>query len=56
METVAMGKVVVTAKIENLGDLYDVKKGVLPDDQVRRIEVDDAVVDTARRRSCSRSG
>jgi hypothetical protein len=37
METAAMGKVVVTAKIENLGDLYEVKKGLLPDDQVRRV-------------------
>jgi predicted aspartyl protease len=46
METATMGKVVVTAKIENLGDLYDVKKGLLTDDQVRGVEVHDAVVDT----------
>jgi predicted aspartyl protease len=46
MESATMGKVVVTARIENLGDLYDVKKGLLPDDKVRRIEVHDAVVDT----------
>jgi predicted aspartyl protease len=46
MESATMGRVVVTAKIENLGDLYDVKKGLLPDDQVRRVEVRDAVVDT----------
>jgi predicted aspartyl protease len=46
MGTAAMGKVVVTAKIENLGDLYDVKKGRMNDDQVRRVEVHDAVVDT----------
>jgi hypothetical protein len=46
METATMGKVVVTAKIENLGDLYDAKKGLLPDDQVRHVEVHDAVVDT----------
>ena len=46
METPTMGKVLVTAKIENLEDLYSVKKGLLPDDQVRRIEVHDAVVDT----------
>ena len=46
METPTMGKVLVTAKIENLGDLYNVKQGMLPDDQVRRIEVADAVIDT----------
>jgi predicted aspartyl protease len=41
-----MGKVVVNAKIENLEDLFNAEKGLLPDDQVRRIEVADAVVDT----------
>ncbi len=46
METAKMGKVVVTALIENLGDLYMAEQGLLPDDQVRRIEVTDAVVDT----------
>lgn len=46
METPRMGKVLVTAKIENLEDLYSVKKGLLSDDQVRRIEVHDALVDT----------
>jgi predicted aspartyl protease len=46
METETMGKVIVTAKIENLLDLYDVQRGILPDEQVRRIEVPDALVDT----------
>lgn len=46
METETMGKVLVTAKIENLEDLYQVKRGLLPDDQVRRVEVIDAIVDT----------
>ena len=46
METAAMGEVVMTVKIENLGDLYDVKKGRPALDQVRRVEVHDAVVDT----------
>src|SRR5258708_6697007 len=41
-----MGKVIVTAKIENLYDLYDVQRGSLPDEQVRRVEVTDALVDT----------
>ena len=31
---------------ENLEDLYDVGKGLLSDDQARRLEVHDAVVDT----------
>ena len=46
METKTMGKVVVTAMIENLEDLYEVERGLLPDDQVRRIEVPDAMIDT----------
>jgi len=46
METAKMGKAVVTATIENLRDVYDAKQGLLPDDQVRRIEVTDAVVRT----------
>jgi len=46
MQSPTMGKVLVTAKIENLEDLFNAEKGRLPDDQVRRIEVHDAVVDT----------
>src|ERR1700692_2384048 len=46
METCTMGKVIVTAKVENLEDLVKVQIGLLTDDQVRRIEVHDAVVDT----------
>jgi predicted aspartyl protease len=46
METAEMGKVVVTAKIENLQDVFDADRGLLPDDQVRRIEIPDAVIDT----------
>jgi predicted aspartyl protease len=41
-----MGKVVVTATIENLQDTFDAKRGLLAADQVRRIEVPDAVIDT----------
>jgi predicted aspartyl protease len=47
METATMGKVRVAARIENLEDLYSQNKGMLPDDQVRRQEVADALVDTA---------
>jgi clan AA aspartic protease len=41
-----MGKVLVTAKIENLADLWDVEQGRLTPEQARRIEVTDALVDT----------
>ena len=46
MEAETMGKVLVTAKIENIYDLYDVEKGLRTDDQVRRVEITDALVDT----------
>jgi predicted aspartyl protease len=36
----------VTAKIENLYDLYDVSRGNIQPDQVRRVEVPDAFIDT----------
>ena len=46
MGTATMGKVIVTALIENLHDLYDAHRGLLREDQVRRVEVTDALVDT----------
>ena len=46
METSPMGKVLVTAKIENLADLFNVRQGLLRPEQVRSVEVTDAVVDT----------
>lgn len=46
METAEMGKVLVKATIENLSDLNLARLGLLPVDQVRRIEVDDALIDT----------
>jgi predicted aspartyl protease len=46
METATMGKVLVAAKIENLDDLFSLDKGQLPAEQVRSIEVNDALVDT----------
>jgi predicted aspartyl protease len=42
-----MGKVIVTAKIENVNDLFNASKGLLPPEQVRSVEVTDALVDTA---------
>jgi predicted aspartyl protease len=46
METTLMGKVVVSAKIENLEDLFDAEKGLITPDAVRSVEVHDALVDT----------
>jgi predicted aspartyl protease len=46
MGTDTMGRVTARAMIENSGDLYMAEKGALAADQVRRIEVDDALVDT----------
>lgn len=46
METASMGKVVVSAKIENVIDLYAASRGQIADDQVRRVEVTDVRVDT----------
>jgi predicted aspartyl protease len=46
METATMGRVLVTAKIENLEDIFRSAKGEMPRDQVRTVEVSDALVDT----------
>ncbi len=46
MDTETMGRVLVAAKVENYGDLLMAKRGILPPDQVRTIEVTNALVDT----------
>jgi predicted aspartyl protease len=46
MEIATMGKVLVRAKIENLDDLFSVHKKLLQPEQVRTIEIQDALVDT----------
>jgi len=46
MENMVMGKVLVPAKIENLHDLFKAEQGILQADQVRSIQVPDAMVDT----------
>ena len=46
MESSTMGRVVTEAMLENIGDLYNVSNGSLPDDQVHRVAVSDALVDT----------
>jgi predicted aspartyl protease len=46
METPTMGKTLVKARITNLADIVNSKTGLLSPDQVRSIEVEDALVDT----------
>jgi predicted aspartyl protease len=46
VETDTMGRVLVTAKVENYGDLEMAVRGLLPADQVRSVEVQNALVDT----------
>ena len=41
-----MGKVTVTARIEDLEDSFDAEKGLIAPNAVRSVEVDDALVDT----------
>lgn len=46
MESEVMGKVIVTAKIENLGDIELRERGLIPAEEVSSVEVHDALVDT----------
>jgi hypothetical protein len=46
VETASMGRVTTEALIENLEDLWAVKRGLQPANQVRRITAPDALVDT----------
>ncbi|MEX2137967.1 MAG: retropepsin-like aspartic protease [Pirellulales bacterium] len=46
METATVGRVLAEAKIENLTDLRDADRNMLPRDQVRMAIVPDALVDT----------
>jgi predicted aspartyl protease len=46
MEIAALGKVVVSARVENLTDLIKVNEGLLDDRNVRRAEIVEALVDT----------
>jgi predicted aspartyl protease len=41
-----MGRVLTSATIENLEDRWAVKRGLINEDAIRRIEVDDALVDS----------
>lgn len=46
METATMGRVTVQAKIENLEDLWEARRGQKSDADVRRVSLSDALVDT----------
>jgi len=46
MQIGLMGKVLVPARIVNLADAYVADRGLLAEDQVRAVEVSDALVDT----------
>ena len=46
MASPTVGKVLVSAVVENLDDLFAVGKGLLPADRVRRVEVSDALIDS----------
>jgi predicted aspartyl protease len=46
METATMGKVIVTAKLQNLKDLENAHDGLIAPDQVRTLDVTDALIDT----------
>jgi len=41
-----------TATIENLEDLFGVRKGLVPPTEIRRVEVNDALVDTGATSLC----
>jgi predicted aspartyl protease len=41
-----MGKVLVSVAMENLQDVWEAADGKIPQEQIRRIEVNDALVDT----------
>jgi hypothetical protein len=46
-KTSETGRILVTAKIENLGDLYEVEAGNLEPDQVRTLVINNALVDNS---------
>ena len=55
MGVATMGRVIVTAKLENMEDVSAVQRGTLTPDKVRSVEVTDALVDTGATMLCSPS-
>jgi predicted aspartyl protease len=45
-EQIDIGRVTTEATIENLQDLWDAERGLLSSDEVRRIQISNALVDT----------
>ena len=54
MEIATMGKVLVAARIENLADLLKTREGVVRPEEVRSVEVANALVDTVAAPRCCR--
>jgi clan AA aspartic protease len=52
METATVGKVVVPARVENIHDLFEVQEGRRTPEQVRWLEIPDALVDTGASALC----
>lgn len=50
MQTATVGRVVTEALIENVDDLWEVKKGQRSAEDVRRVHIEDALVDTGASR------
>jgi predicted aspartyl protease len=46
LEVIPVGRVVTPIRVENLEDLLAARKGALPNEQVRRLDVMEALVDT----------
>ncbi len=46
MERDLMGRVLVEAIVENLGDLFEFERGLRPSTEVRSLKIDEALVDT----------
>jgi predicted aspartyl protease len=46
VENQNMGRVVAEITVENMNDLYDAKRGMIPADKIRKLTISNAVVDT----------
>jgi predicted aspartyl protease len=46
METQEMGRVTTEAALENFGDIWDLQRGRITPEQVRRVTIPDALADT----------
>jgi predicted aspartyl protease len=51
-EIAEMGRVTAAAMIENCGDLWDAHQGTIPSTKVRRLQLNDVIVDTGATTLC----